>query len=189
MDVQQSGSWNQDRDEGEEEQVLQPKIKRKRSIRLRPRLVADRVDEKPSLRRGDSIQIQYQVDQKLESQFKNDRGRKLLGDSAMLKQEQTDSSMKNRRNMNPRKLPNTPKMPGLLKSGRFAHSDDTVHHLRENLDGKGLNASGTSTGGSKMTEIIQKKVCKRSTLLLSTYTFDLEMLYLPALDFLLVVCV
>ncbi|CDP08793.1 unnamed protein product [Coffea canephora] len=159
MDVQQSGSWNQDRDEGEEEQVLQPKIKRKRSIRLRPRLVADRVDEKPSLRRGDSIQIQYQVDQKLESQFKNDRGRKLLGDSAMLKQEQTDSSMKNRRNMNPRKLPNTPKMPGLLKSGRFAHSDDTVHHLRENLDGKGLNASGTSTGGSKMTEIIQKK-CK-----------------------------
>ncbi|KAL3517180.1 hypothetical protein ACH5RR_024082 [Cinchona calisaya] len=167
MDVQQSGSWNQDRDEGEEEQVLQPKIKRKRSIRLRPRHIADRPDEKlneklnekQSLRRGDSLQMPYQVDQKSESQLKSDHERKMLGEPAMFKQEQTDSSIKDRRNMNSRKLPNTSKMPSSLKSGRFAHSDDAVHHSRENLDSKVINASGTSTGTSKMTEFIQKK-CK-----------------------------
>ncbi|KAL3536805.1 hypothetical protein ACH5RR_000171 [Cinchona calisaya] len=163
MDVQQSGSWNQDRDEGEEEQVLQPKVKRKRSIRLRPRHVADKpdekVNEKPSLRRGDSLQPPYQVDQKYESQFKNDCGRKIHAEPAILKQDQIDSSVKNRRNMNSRKLQKTPKMPTSLKSGRLTHSDDALHHSKENSDAKVIHACGTSTGGSKMTDVIQKK-CK-----------------------------
>ncbi|CAI9279148.1 unnamed protein product [Lactuca saligna] len=50
MEVQQSGSLNHDREENEDEQVLQPKIKRKRSIRVRPRLAVD------SLLRVDSFQ-------------------------------------------------------------------------------------------------------------------------------------
>lgn len=162
MDVQQSGSWNQDRDEGEEEQVVQPRIKRKRSIRLRPRPVAERPDdkfnEKPSLRRGDSL-LPSQVDQKYEPQFKNERGRKILGEPMILKQDQVDSSVKNRRNMNSRKLPNTPKMPGSLKSGRFAHSDESLQNSRESSDTKVVNAGGRSSGVSKMNEVVQKKVC------------------------------
>ncbi|KAL0428846.1 UNVERIFIED_CONTAM: ATP-dependent helicase BRM [Sesamum radiatum] len=46
MDQQQSGSWIQEREEGEDEQVLQPKVKRKRSIRLRPRHTTERSEEK-----------------------------------------------------------------------------------------------------------------------------------------------
>jgi SWI/SNF-related matrix-associated actin-dependent regulator of chromatin subfamily A protein 2/4 len=46
MDLQQSGSWNHERDDGEDEQVLQPKIKRKRSIRIRPRPNAEKQEDK-----------------------------------------------------------------------------------------------------------------------------------------------
>ncbi|KAL0347801.1 UNVERIFIED_CONTAM: ATP-dependent helicase BRM [Sesamum calycinum] len=66
MDHQQSGGWIQDCDEGEDEQVLQPKIKRKRSIRPRPRLTVERSEEKhndkSSLRLGDPSQLPFQVD-------------------------------------------------------------------------------------------------------------------------------
>ncbi|CAI9101854.1 OLC1v1039276C1 [Oldenlandia corymbosa var. corymbosa] len=159
MDIQQSGSWNQDRDEGEEEQVLQPRTKRKRSIRLRPRHVTERSDEKPSLRRGDSLVLSSLVDQKYEPQLRNDRGRKMPGEPVMLKQEQVDSSMKNRRNMNLRKLPNTAKVGGSLKSGRVVHSDESIQTSRENSDTKVVHVGGRSSGGSRMNEVIQKK-CK-----------------------------
>ncbi|KAL8499941.1 hypothetical protein ACS0TY_019807 [Phlomoides rotata] len=45
MEQQQSGSWTHDRLEGEDEQVLQPKIKRKRSLWLRPRHTTERSED------------------------------------------------------------------------------------------------------------------------------------------------
>ncbi|KAG0454181.1 hypothetical protein HPP92_025485 [Vanilla planifolia] len=45
-EFQQSGSWAHDREEGEEEQVVQPKLKRRRSIRIRPRHTVERLEEK-----------------------------------------------------------------------------------------------------------------------------------------------
>ena len=49
-------------EEGEEEQVLQPKIKRKRSMRIRPRHVAEKLEEK-------SVTKNYQILHKPESEF------------------------------------------------------------------------------------------------------------------------
>lgn len=165
MDVQQSGSWNQEREEGEDEQVLQPKVKRKRSIRLRPRHVAERPEEKftdkPSIRCGDSLQLPYQGDHKHDSQFKNDRGRKVMGEPTTMRPDPIDTSAKSKRNLQSRKLSNTSKVHGSLKSGRanFSHSDDALQNSRDNSDSKVLNVGGTSSGGSKMPEVIQKKVC------------------------------
>ncbi|XP_078440360.1 transcription regulatory protein SNF2 isoform X2 [Wolffia australiana] len=48
MDLHQSGSCAVERDEGEEEQVLQPRIKRKRSMRVRPRPVMEKLESEKS---------------------------------------------------------------------------------------------------------------------------------------------
>lgn len=167
VDVQQSGSWNQDRDEGEEEQVLQPRIKRKRSIRLRPRLVPDRPEEKlnePLARRGDFVQLPNQADGKHYLQTNNGRGRKSLGEPTILKQDHITSPVKNKRNLNSQRTSNTAKIHGSLKPGRsnsnLSNSDDALPLSRGNSDNKILNASGTSSsGGSKMPDVILKK-CK-----------------------------
>ncbi|KAK6136285.1 hypothetical protein DH2020_029984 [Rehmannia glutinosa] len=161
MDQQQSGSWNQDRDEGEDEQVLQPKIKRKRSIRLRPRHTTEKLEEKlsdkSSLRRGDSSQLPFQVEHKYKLQARDDRAHKVLGDTSPLKTEKNDSSVKNKRNLPSRK--NTANVQGSLKSGRVIYGstpDDATEHARENLDSKVMK--GPKYSGTKMSEVIQRKI-------------------------------
>ncbi|KAL8495204.1 hypothetical protein ACS0TY_019387 [Phlomoides rotata] len=162
MEQQQSGSWTQDREEGEDEQVLQPKIKRKRSIRLRPRHTTERSEDKPSdmpsLRRGDPSQLPFQVDQKQKSQVRDDHAHKVLGDSSSLKPEKNDSLIKNKRNLPSRK--STANVLGSLKSGRVNYGsppDDATEHSRENLDSKVMK--GGKVSGPKMSESIQRK-CK-----------------------------
>lgn len=161
MNQQQSGSWNQDRDEGEDEQVLQPKIKRKRSIRLRPQHA--RAEEKPSdklsLRRSDPSQLPVLVDNKYKTQASDDRAHKVLGDTSLMKPDKTDSSIKNKRNLPSRR--NTANVQSTLKSGRVNHApalpDDATEHFRETLESKVVK--GPKTSGSKMPEVIQRKVC------------------------------
>ncbi|KAI3444521.1 hypothetical protein Pfo_001186 [Paulownia fortunei] len=163
MDQQQSGSWVQDRDEGEDEQVLQPKIKRKRSIRLRPRHTTERSEEKhsdkSSLRRGDPSPLPFQVDHKYKPQARDDRAHKVLGDTSSLKSDKNDSSIKNKRNLPSRK--NTANVQGSLKSGRVNYAstppDAAAEHARENLDAKVMK--GPKSSGTKMSEVIQRK-CK-----------------------------
>lgn len=159
MDQQQSGSWTQDRDEGEDEQVLQPKIKRKRSIRLRPRHTIERsTEDKPSVRRGDPSQLPFHVEQKHKSQARDDRPHKVLGDSSSLKVEKNDSSIKNKRNLPSRR--STANVLGSLKSGRVNYgsiNDDAPEHSRENLDSK--VTKGAKGSGAKMSEAVQRKVC------------------------------
>lgn len=161
MNQQHSGSWIQDRDEGEDEQVLQPKIKRKRSIRLRPRHA--RAEEKPSdkssLRRGDPTMLPVQADNKYKIQASDDRVHKLLGDTSLMKPDKIDSSIKNKRNLPSRR--NTANVQGALKSGRVNYGsalpDDATEHLTENLDSKVVK--GPKTSGSKMSEVVLRKVC------------------------------
>ncbi|KAH6779898.1 transcription regulatory protein SNF2 [Perilla frutescens var. hirtella] len=161
MNQQQSGSWIQDRDEGEDEQVLQPKIKRKRSIRLRPQHA--RTEEKPSdkssLRRGDPSQLSVQVDNKYKTQPNDERANKVIGDTSSMKPDKIDSSMKNKRNLPSRR--NTTNVQSALKSGRVNYGsalpDDSTEHLRETLDSKVLK--GPKSSGPKMSEVVQRK-CK-----------------------------
>ncbi|KAK6135622.1 hypothetical protein DH2020_030633 [Rehmannia glutinosa] len=174
MDQQQSGSWNQDRDEGEDEQVLQPKIKRKRSIRP-PRHTTEKLEEKlsdkSSLRRGDSSQLPFQVEHKYKLQARDDRAHKVLGDTSPLKTEKYDSSVKNKRNLPSRK--NTANVQGSLKSGRVIYGstpDDATEHARENLDSKVMK--GPKYSGTKMSEVIQRKLMPKSLLSRKRHNFD-----------------
>ncbi|KAK8288992.1 hypothetical protein V6Z12_D07G161200 [Gossypium hirsutum] len=135
VDHQQSESWIHDRDEGEYEQVVQPKIKRKRSIRVRPRHTVERAEEKsvtevPHLERGDSSLLPFQLDQKYQSQLRIDTETKATRERNAIKHDPNDSSSK--------------------YAGKSS---------RESWDNKLVNTSGSSNSGAKMSDLIQRK-CK-----------------------------
>ncbi|KAK7340271.1 hypothetical protein VNO77_20973 [Canavalia gladiata] len=163
MDHQQSGSWIHDRDEGEDEQVLQqPKIKRKRSLRVRPRHAMERPEDKSggemsSHQRGESALLS---DFKCQVQTRTDPEPKPFGDSNASKHDKNESSLKNKRNLPSRKVVNASKLHGSPKSSRLnctsTPSEDGGEHSRESWEGKAINPSGFSAHGTKMTEIIQR---------------------------------
>ncbi|GAV64761.1 SNF2_N domain-containing protein/Helicase_C domain-containing protein [Cephalotus follicularis] len=167
MDLQQSGSWIHDREEGEDEQVLQPKFKRKRSIRIRPRQALERPEEKgnemPSLQRGDSALLPFQVDHKHQAQLRTDIEAKSFGELNAFKHNQNDSSPKSRRNLPSRRIANTSKLHASPKSGRFNSmsipAEDAAEHSRETGDGKVMNTSGPPKFAAKMSDVIQRR-CK-----------------------------
>ncbi|KAK8345654.1 hypothetical protein V6Z12_A07G163400 [Gossypium hirsutum] len=167
VDHQQSESWIHDRDEGEFEQVVQPKIKRKRSIRVRPRHTVERAEEKsvtevPHLECGDSFLLPFQLDQKYQSQLRIDTETKATCKRNAIKHDPNDSSSKCRRNLPSRKIANTSKLHASLKSGKM-HSEsapvDAGKSSRESWDNKLVNTSVSSNSGAKMSDLIQRK-CK-----------------------------
>ena len=160
MDHQQSGSWIHDRDEGEDEQVLQqPKIKRKRSIRVRPRHAAEKLEEKPGNEMASHL---VQADHKYQAQLRTDPESKPFVDSKPSRHD-LNASFKNKRSLPARRVANTSKLHGSPKSSRLncisAPSEDGGEHSRESWEGKPINSSGSSAHGTKMTEIIQRRVC------------------------------
>ncbi|KAK4593758.1 hypothetical protein RGQ29_017743 [Quercus rubra] len=167
MDHQQSGSWNHDRDEGEDEQVLQPKIKRKRSLRVRPRHTMERPEEKSgsetqAFQRGDASLLPFQVDNRYQAQLKADSETKTYGEPNVFKHDQADSSSKSRRNLPSRRIANTSKVHASPKSSRLnsvSTPAEDGEQSRENWDGKVMNSSGTSGYGTKMPDNIQRR-CK-----------------------------
>lgn len=167
MDHQQSGSWNHDRDEGEDEQVLQPKIKRKRSLRVRPRHTMERPEEKSgsetqAFQRGDASLLPFQVDNRYQAQLKADSDTKTYGEPNVFKHDQADSSSKSRRNLPSRRIANTSKVHASPKSSRLNSMSTPAEdgeQSRENWDGKVMNSSGTSGYGTKMADNIQRRVC------------------------------
>lgn len=175
MDHQLSGSWTHDRDEGEDEQqVLQPKIKRKRSIRVRPRHTVERQEEKPcnevpSLQRGDSSLLPFQMDHKYQVQLRTDTETKTHGELNSFKHDQSESSSKSRRNLPSKKMANALKLRASPKSGRsntLSGPADAADHGREGWDGKVMNTGGSSNFGAKMSDVIQRRVCTVSLLFL-----------------------
>lgn len=146
-DLQRSGSWAHDRDEGEEEQVLQPTIKRKRSIRLRPRQTAERID-------GSDMPVAQplQVDRSYRSKLRT------VVDS---RQDQSDSSSR-LRSLPGKKVANTSKLHvSSPKSGRLNATqlsvEDNAEDGREAWDG--TSPISSSNTGARMSPIIQKRVC------------------------------
>ncbi|XP_054782253.1 ATP-dependent helicase BRM-like isoform X2 [Prosopis cineraria] len=167
MDNQQSGSWIHDRDEGEDEQVLQPKIKRKRSLRVRPRHALERPEEKSggeggSLHRGGSSLLAVHVDHRYEVQSKTDPDEKSFGGSNAGRHDQNESSLKVKRNLPSRRVSATSKLQGSPKSSRLnciSTPSEDGGHSRESWEGKPINSSGSLALSSKMPEIIQRR-CK-----------------------------
>ncbi|KAI3681785.1 hypothetical protein L6452_36589 [Arctium lappa] len=150
MELQPSGSGNHDRDEGEDEQVLQPKIKRKRSIRLRPRQAAERLEEKPTLLRGDTSQLPFQTDRKLHVKTEIDQKPVI---------DQIEPSVKTKRTPPTRKNASKANVNVAVRPTRgnsiSAPAKDAVEHTKDSLDAK----VGPSIGGTKMSEAIQRR-CK-----------------------------
>ncbi|KAF8379544.1 hypothetical protein HHK36_028984 [Tetracentron sinense] len=168
MDLQQSGSWIHDREDGEDEQVLQPKIKRKRSIRIRPRHTVEKLEEKssnekPSLMSGDSSQLAFQVDHKYEAQLRPDPELETFGEPIAVRHDPSDSILKSKRNLPSRRVANSSKVHVLPKPSRLncmsAPAEDAAEHSRESWDGKTVNTSGPAFFGAKMSDINQRKVC------------------------------
>ncbi|KAJ8749051.1 hypothetical protein K2173_013496 [Erythroxylum novogranatense] len=164
MDNQQSGSWIHERDEGEDEQVLQPKIKRKRSIRIRPRHAVERLEGKSGsdAKVGDSIVLPYQDVHKYQKQRKADNENKTIVEPGLSKPDQSDSA-KSRRNFPSRRIANTSKLHASPKYSRlnlqYSSAEDAAEHSRENWDGKITNTSGISAVGTKISDGIQRR-CK-----------------------------
>lgn len=161
MDHQQSGSWIHDRDEGEDEQVLQqPKIKRKRSLRIRPRHAAERPEEKSASEMASHLAPQ--ADHKYQAPLRTDLESKSFVDSNASRHGQ-NTSMKNKRSLPSRRVTNTSKLHGSPKSSRLncisTPTEDCGEHSRESCEGKPINSSASSAHGTKMTEMIQRKVC------------------------------
>ncbi|KAK8565798.1 hypothetical protein V6N12_059350 [Hibiscus sabdariffa] len=166
MDNQQSESWVHDREDGEDEQVVQPKIKRKRSIRVRPRHTVERAEksgtEVPHLQRRESSLLPSQLDHKYQSQLRIDTGTKPTRERNAFRHDPNDSSSKTKRNLPSRKIANTSKLYASPKSGRVnmaATSENGGEPARENRDSKLVNTSGLSNFGVKMSDVIQRK-CK-----------------------------
>ncbi|KAJ9539405.1 hypothetical protein OSB04_032138 [Centaurea solstitialis] len=151
IEIQPSGSGNQDRDEGgEDEQVLQPKIKRKRSIRLRPRQAAERVEEKPTVFRGGISHVPIQTDRK--PFVKTEIEQKPVVDPI-------ESSVKTKTTPPTRKNGNKGNVHIAVRPTRgnsvSAPGKEAVEHPKVASDAK----VGPSIGGTKMSEAIQRR-CK-----------------------------
>ncbi|KAE8699765.1 ATP-dependent helicase BRM [Hibiscus syriacus] len=163
---QQSESWIHDREEGEDEQVVQPNIKRKRSIRVRPRHTAKRAEDKsvtelPHLQHGESTLLPSQLDQKYQSHLRIDTETKPTRERSVFRHDPDDSSSKTKRNLPSRKIANTSRLHASPKSGRVnmaATSENAGEPSGENWDSKLVNRSGSSKFGVKMSDVIQRKV-------------------------------
>lgn len=108
MDLQQSGSWNHERDDGEDEQVLQPKIKRKRSIRSRPRPSAEKQEDRSGVdgafhQRG--ARLLFSGDGDYDSQLKSEQDAHALAGPTSRQQDAVHPIVKQKRNMPSRKAP------------------------------------------------------------------------------------
>ncbi|KAJ0797562.1 putative DNA helicase chromatin remodeling SNF2 family [Helianthus annuus] len=135
LEVKQSSSGTRDHDEVEDEQVLQPKIKRKRSIRLRPK------QEKPSALHGGTSHLPFQADCN-KMQVKTETEQKAMID-------QTHPSLKTKKTQPNRKNSNKANVDVAVRQTRgnsiSAPPKVTPEHPKES--------------GTKMSEAIQRR-CK-----------------------------
>ncbi|TKW33464.1 hypothetical protein SEVIR_2G237601v4 [Setaria viridis] len=132
MDLQQSGSWNHERDDGEDEQVLQPKIKRKRSIRIRPRPNAEKQEDKSG-------------------------GEGVFPQRAARQQDAVHPIVKQKRNMPSRKVSpasRAGKLAYLPGSG-----EGSAERSKENRSSKAIDSATPEFRGAKMSDSMQRK-CK-----------------------------
>ncbi|PIA49288.1 hypothetical protein AQUCO_01300264v1 [Aquilegia coerulea] len=166
MDLQQSGSWVNERDDGEDEQVLQPKLKRKRSIRYR-RQNLERVEEKsgndrPFPRRGISSQPSLLTDRDSEMQLRSDPEQETYVDPAGSRHGASGSTLRNKRNLPSRRGSNISKSH-VQKTGKsnssMVHADNIAEDSRESRDTRNIKTGGPGSSGTKMSDIIQRK-CK-----------------------------
>nr|CAB3448550.1 unnamed protein product [Digitaria exilis] len=169
MDLQQSGSWNHERDDGEDEQVLQPKIKRKRSIRIRPRPNAEKQEDRSG---GEGVfpqrgtYLTFQGDGDYNSQFKSDLDARVFADPAARQQDAIHPVVKQKRNMPSRKVSpasRTGKLTYLSGAG-----EGSAERSKENWSSKPIDSATPEFRSTKMSDSMQRKVCTQTYAMCNT---------------------
>ncbi|RWW19122.1 hypothetical protein BHE74_00045002 [Ensete ventricosum] len=158
MDLQQSGSWLHDHDDGEDEQVLQPKLKRKRSMRIRPKYAAERNDERSSserlfAQRSPRLPLHVDHDYGIPSRTENPEA---FAEAGLGKHDTSSSLLKQRHNVPSRKI------SPLQKSGRLTYfcgsAEDGNEYSRESWSSRANSSCGPTSVGAKMSDITQRKI-------------------------------
>eukprot|EP00252_Welwitschia_mirabilis_P019206 TRINITY_DN4386_c0_g3_i1.p1 TRINITY_DN4386_c0_g3~~TRINITY_DN4386_c0_g3_i1.p1 ORF type:complete len:2283 (-),score=553.97 TRINITY_DN4386_c0_g3_i1:18-6866(-) len=174
MEFQQSESCPHEKEDGEEEQVLQPRTKRKRTMRTRPRLTSEKLDDKSNLEKR-SIYSGIFYQQNL-SQMNYDNGRQVaavrdIGMTNDLNFEKSDHLAGNNRRMRTihskedaliETLPSS-KQRALLKHNRYNGYVESVQnnseHPTERWETKPMypGASSSSIKAGHMPILSQRK--------------------------------
>jgi hypothetical protein len=168
MDLQQSGSWNHERDDGEDEQVLQPKIKRKRSIRIRPRPNAVKQED----RSGDGVfpqrgaHLAFQGDGDYVSQFKLEQDIRAFPEPVAKQQNAVHPIVKQKRNLPSRKVSPASRTGGLAYLS--GPGEGSAEHSKENWSGKAIDSATPDFSRAKMSDSMQRKVSGDSSYLYPT---------------------
>lgn len=177
MDFQHSGSWVHEREDGEEEQVLQPKIKRKRSMRNRPRPNSDKLEEKPNVEKR--VLHPGNFYQQSSNQASYDYGRQLglnkevgaFSESVYDKSEHWGANLKRKQLVQSRVDDGLPETIAVSKqhvlpkhnrvNGFVEPNQDATEYPRERRDSKLMHSGGSPNciGGGHMAETYQKR-CK-----------------------------
>ncbi|CAL9126796.1 unnamed protein product [Musa textilis] len=158
MDLHQSDSLVYDHDDLDDEQVVQPKIKRKRSIRLRPRYSMERTEDKSSSHRapfhhGSWPHLQAKHEKLAEF---NAEVFEAFGEAGSGSQDRSSPPLKQRCTLPSRVI----SPPVVQKSGRMSASvEDGYEHSMESWSSKAISASGPSFVATRMTDSTQRK-CK-----------------------------
>lgn len=158
IETQQSGSWIHEREEAEADQVLQPKIKRKRSIRMRPRQqLLERPEEKLMIenqRGGYPSLTPVLMEEKHPSRV--DPESRMSNAAA-----RQDQNTKNRRQMPARKGSSTQPRSGTVTKQIVSNymSAPADERSRENHDGQAAKNVANAEFDSKMCDIFLRKVC------------------------------
>ncbi|WOL13291.1 ATP-dependent helicase BRM-like isoform X1 [Canna indica] len=158
MDVHQSDSFIHDNDDVEDEQVVQPKIRRKRSIRLRPRYCVEKTEDKSSSHKTPFQHGSWQLLQvnhtKLTQSLAEESNPFVEAGSGGPKR--NNPSLKKKRNSSSRVC----SPPVVQKSGRLSTSaEDGYEHSMESWSSKAISSSVPRYAGSKMSDSTQRK-CK-----------------------------
>ncbi|KAK4794121.1 hypothetical protein SAY86_012115 [Trapa natans] len=152
LDKQQSGSLTHEREEyGEDEHVLQPKIKRKRSIRMRPRQTMERPEKSVALH-GDSPSSALQANHKLHSKMRNNSEISKPVDPDGGKHGQIAPSSKGKRPVSSRRMSDASKLHALPQPGGSSY-------MLPSVDVADQGSNWEHRDGGTMSDSIQRK-CK-----------------------------
>ncbi|RRT56960.1 hypothetical protein B296_00047547 [Ensete ventricosum] len=181
MDLHQSDSLVYDHDDLDDDQVVQPKIKRKRSIRLRPRFSMERTEDKSSSHRAPfhhgSWPLLQAKHEKL-AEF-NAEEFEAFGEAGSGSQDRSSPPLKQRCTLPSRVI----SPPVVQKSGRMsASAEDGYEHSMESWNSKAISSSGPSFVATRMTDSTQRKV-KYEVGKLQDMFFDIMKIAFPDADF------
>lgn len=188
MDLQQSGSWAHDREEGEEEQVIQPKLKRRRSIRIRPRHISERLVEKSNNIGNYSehgSQMLLQRNHEYDLQLRTDQDLDMFTERVVDRMDMSSASYKKKRNLPSRKAASVVKE----SSGKSAYvsdssgpAEDATEPSQGSWNDRVVSTSSQNFVGSKMPESTQRKVNLFSFCSLFGTLYFIDLVFLEYID-------